>query len=158
MDANLGQYVIRSIQKAFLDAYGSFTDAFFTCQKRDYGLCSEWVDMDLAGPRWNPSRSNFLLGEISITVHCFVHQTASIHRINAISGKVASWLANTAARIYTYPADEPEAIGWVRFGEADARRVDVLAEIHGQQGGKAAVPIEHEIVTAEGRLEIKLSE
>lgn len=155
MDANWNAYIIRSLQKHFADNY-SETPVYYDGQKFDPAAVSEWAQFHVSGPNWTASRNGFRFASVTVSVNCFVRQSADVHRVGEITGKVAAAIDRASVKVYDYPAGTPAQLGWVRL--ADSETVTVGEPLMaGSTGTGGAVPLLQVNVSADGQVQMSTS-
>lgn len=154
MNASWTEYVTRSLQKAFADAF-SACDVFYGGQLFNPSFYDALCVHNIDGPRWTPGRDGFREGTVAVSVGCFVAKTADVHRLDEIAGAAAAAIDRAQVRVYDYPSGEPSALGWVRMREAEIERI-VLSESISGAAGDGEVPLRHASVMTDGIVGLKI--
>jgi len=161
MNANWQSYIVRSIQKAMVDA-AAFTagtpsdgvyKVFFDGMRVNPEDYTTFVAHNIGDVRWQPSRARFRMGTVGVTLNCISDTSTDIHRIDEIVGAAMAVYDRVSLAIMDYPAASPVQIGWIRFTEADVTSTVVQENITGETGG-GAVQIDQRNIAFTGRIEI----
>lgn len=149
MNALWNTYIIRTIQKEFDDAYASATAVSHGGEKFDPSRVSEWVDLQILGPRWLPTPSSYRKAEVTISVACLARQSADVHRVDEIAGLVSAALMRKNWVLKDYPVGTPTQVNgaMIRLRETETAHL-------GTYEGVGNVPVNQANVTVDGTVEI----
>lgn len=154
MNANLQSYVVRTVQKTFIDAFSLDVRVVMEGQKFNPGDDEEYVELYVRGPEMQPANGSVLIGALSVDAVCTVPRTADAHRIDEVTGAAMAALHGKTVQLMDYPAATPAQAfgGWIRLFDAKSTPRP-LTDSHAYGGGDE-VPVRQVNVSVEGKVEL----